>query len=163
MPRTRRRVLALLSSLPFGGALCRLLKPVSRAEAGEQDVERTVAAVADVMFPGEGLPSATELGIHRRVLETAELKQQVAVGVAWLDARAASVGAADFASLDEARKLAMLDAAFASRDDGIQSFVMALRFHIGTAYYSAPRIKSAFAYTGPPQPEGFPDFQGPPA
>jgi hypothetical protein len=163
MPRTRRRVLALLSSLPFGGALCRLLEPVSRVEAAEQDVARAVAALADIMFPGEGLPSAGELGIHRRVLEMSELKQQVVTGVAWLDARAAREGAADFASLDEAHKLSVLDLAFASRDDGIQSFVMALRFHIGTAYYSAPRIKSAFAYTGPPQPAGFPDFQGPPA
>lgn len=163
MPRTRRRVLALLSSLPFGGALCRLIEPVSRAAAGEPDVARAVAAVADVMFPGEGLPGAGELGIHRRVLEMAELKEQIAKGVAWLDARAASVGAADFASLDEARKLAALDLAFASRDDGIQSFVLAMRRHIGTAYYQAPRIKSAFAYTGPPQPDGFPDFQDPPA
>jgi hypothetical protein len=30
---------------------------------------------------------------------------------------------------------------------------------LGTAYYSTPAIKSTFAYTGPPQPDGFADFQ----
>ena len=49
---------------------------------------------------------------------------------------------------------AALDAAFASHDDGIQPFVLALRYHLGTAYYTTPAIKSAFAYTGPPQPDG---------
>ena len=84
----------------------------------------------------------------------AELQTSIANGVAWLDQRAARQGAADFLGLD---------AAFASRDDGIQPFVLALRFHLGTAYYAASPIKSAFAYTGPPQPEGFLDFQEPPA
>ena len=124
---------------------------------------RSVAALADVMFPGDGVPKASELGIHRRVLEMAELQTLIANGIAWLDQRAARQGVADFLGLDEARKLAALDAAFASRDDGIQPFVLALRFHLGTAYYAASPIKSAFAYTGPPQPEGFLDFQEPPA
>ncbi len=93
----------------------------------------------------------------------AELQTLIANGIAWLDQRAARQGVADFLGLDEARKLAALDAAFASRDDGIQPFVLVLRFHLGTAYYAAPPIKSAFAYTGPPQPEGFLDFQEPPA
>jgi len=84
----------------------------------------------------------------------AELQTSIANGVAWLDQRAARQGAADFLGLDEA---------FVSRDDGIQLFVLALRFHLRTAYYAAPPIKSAFAYTGPPQPEGFLDFQEPPA
>ena len=55
-----------------------------------------------------------------------------------------------------------LDTAFASHDDGIQSFVLTLRYHLGTAYYSAPAIKSAFAYTGPPQPDSFADFKNVP-
>jgi hypothetical protein len=32
-----------------------------------------------------------------------------------------------------------------------------------TAYYSEPVVKAAFAYTGPPQPDGFADFQDRPA
>jgi len=45
---------------------------------------------------------------------------------------------------------------------GIQSFVLTLRYHLGTAYYSAPAIKSAFAIRSA-QPEGFADFQKRPA
>jgi len=160
----RRHVLALLGGLSLGGAaaLWRLVTPWSRKDTGEHSA-RSVAALADLMFPGEGLPRATEVGAHRRVLAMPELQDLIAKGVAWLDKRAALEGAADFLGLDEARRLALVDAAFASREEGIQPFVLALRFHLGTAYYSAPAIKSAFAYAGPPQPEGFPDFQERPA
>src|SRR5260370_17269617 len=150
-----RQFLALLGFLSVGGTtgLWRLVKRSWRAEAGEEHVTRSVAALADVMFPGDGVPKASELGIHRRVLEMAELQTSIANGVAWLDKRAARQGAADFLGLDEARKLAALDVASASRDEGIQPFVLALPFHLGTASYAAPPIKSAFPYTGPPQPE----------
>jgi len=93
----------------------------------------------------------------------ADLEALIATGVTWLDQRATLQGASDFLALDEAQRLAALDAAFASPDQGIQPFVLALRYHVGTAYYSAPAIKSAFAYTGPPQPDGFADFQERPA
>jgi hypothetical protein len=83
--------------------------------------------------------------------------------VTWLDRRAALQGASDFLALDQVQRLAALDAAFASPDRGIQPFLLSLRYHLGTAYYSAPAIKSAFAYTGPPQPDGFADFQERPA
>lgn len=160
----RRQVLALLGwfSLPGATAFWRILRPW-RAAASEEHAVRSVAALADVMFPGDGLPRATELGIHRRVLDMPEFRSAIELGVAWLDKHAARQGAADFLGLDDVKKLAALDAAFASRDEGVQPFVMALRYHLGTAYYSAPSIKAAFAYTGPPQPDGFPDFQERPA
>lgn len=160
----RRHVLALLGFFSFSSATAfwRLLIP-GRAEASEEHLMRSVAALADVMFPGDGLPKATDLGIHRRVLDMAELEGAITHAVAWIDKHAALQGAANFLGLDEARKLAALDAAFASLDPGIQPSILALRFHLGTAYYAAPAVKSAFAYAGPPQPEGFPDFQEPPA
>jgi hypothetical protein len=138
----RRHVLALLGFFSFGGAAVawRLLASFRRPDAREH-IARSIAAIADVMFPGDGLASATALGLHHLVLAMPDLQAQIANGVAWLDKRAA------------------LDSAFASNDDGIQSFVLTLRYHLGTAYYSAPAIKSAFAYTGPPQPAGFADFQ----
>src|SRR5258705_11666755 len=135
----RRQFLTLLGLFSFGctSAFWRLLKPLWRAEAAEEHVTGSVAALADVMFPGDGVPKASELGIHRRVLEMAELQTSIANGVAWLDQRAARQGATDFLGLDEARKLAALDLAFASRDEGIQPFVLAVRFHLGTAHFSA--------------------------
>jgi len=158
----RRHFLALLGLFSLGGPLWRFLKP-GHAAASEEHVTRSLAALADVMFPGEGLPKATELAIHRRVLEMPELEPAIATGTAWLDKHAARQGAENFLGLDEAQKLAALDAAFASQDAAIQPAILALRFHLGTAYYAAPAIKSAFAYSGPPQPQGFLDFQEPPA
>ena len=100
----RRHFLALLGLLSLGG-FRRLLKPSWRAEASEEHLARSVAALADLMFPGDGLPGATEVGIHRRVLEMPELRTTIELGIAWLDKHAARQGAADFVALDEARKL----------------------------------------------------------
>ena len=155
----RRHVVALLGFFSFGGAaaIWRLLQPFRRPDPREH-LARTMAAVAEAMFPGDGLP-----GLHLRVLAMADLDVWIATAVTWLDKRAALQGAPDFLALDQVQRLAALDAAFASPDQGIQPFLLVLRYHLGTAYYSAPAIKSAFAYTGPPQPDGFADFQERPA
>jgi len=152
----RRNVVALLGALLLGGG-----SMLRRALAlGPQGAAPSLAAVADTLFPGgDGLPAASTFGLHERVLAMADLRSSINEGIAWLDRFAASRGAADFVALDEAGRLAALDAAFASADDGIRPFVFALRQHIGTAYYTEPAVKKAFAYTGPPQPEGFADFQ----
>lgn len=153
----RRNVVALVGTLLLGGnamlrrAFAALGKPVAAP---------AMAAVADTLFPGgDGLPAASALGLHERVLAIPDLQASIGKGVAWLDRYAATRGVADFAALDEAGRLAALDAAFASVDDGIRPFVFALRRHIGAAYYSEPAIRKTFAYTGPPQPDGFADFQ----
>lgn len=115
----RRHVVALVGFFSLGGAaaLWRLLQPLRRRDPREH-IARTVAAVAEAMFPGDGLPGASELGIHRRVLAMADLQASIAAGVSWLDQRAALRRAADFAALDETQRLAVLDAAFASPDPG---------------------------------------------
>ena len=156
---TRRRVAALLALISLGGgALRRLLTP-AWGEGGNEQRLRRMAALADVMFPGEGLPSASALGLHVQLIEIADLQPSIATGTAWLDKYAALQGAADFLALNEGQRIAAIDAAFASREPGVQSFVLALRHQLCAAYYSAPAIKSAFAYAGPPQPDGFADFR----
>jgi Gluconate 2-dehydrogenase subunit 3 len=156
----RRNALALLGFFSLGGtAVAGRLVAFFRGPDEREHITRSIAAVADVMFPGDGTAGAAALEIHRRVLAMPDLQELIAKGVAWLDQRAASQGGLSFLALDEAGKLAALDAAFASHDDGVQPFVLTLRYHLGQAYYSTPAVKSAFAYTGPPQPDGFPDFQ----
>jgi hypothetical protein len=153
----RRDVVAVLGTLLVAG-VARLRWALAATEP--QTPASSIAAVADTLFPGgEGLPSASALKLHERVLAMADLRASVAKGVAWLDRHAASRGGTNFAALDEPDRVAALDAAFASADDGIRAFVLALRAQIGLDYYSDPVIKKAFAYTGPPQPEGFVDFQ----
>ena len=153
----RRDVVVLLGTLLlWSGARLRgaWAAPIPQAPSP------SVAAVADILFPGgDGLPAASGLRLHERVLAMAELQPSISKGVAWLDRHAVSRGVANFLALDKAGRLAALDAAFASADDGVRSFVLVLREQIGLAYYSEPAIKKAFAYTGPPQPDGFADFQ----
>jgi hypothetical protein len=160
----RRAVISFLGFLSLGGAavLWRNLSSFWRPSSNEH-IARTVAAVADLMLPGDGLPGASGLGLHDRILAMPDLHPLIAKGVVWLDNRAALQGASDFLALDEASRLAAIDAAFASHDDGMQQFVLTLRFHLMTAYYSESVVKAAFSYTGPPQPAGFSDFQDRPA
>src|SRR5579862_6469189 len=111
----RRRT--LLGLFPLGGAAmwwrhaASLFRPVA-----ERNPAQTIAAVADVMFPGDGLPSASALGLPDRVLAqfaaAPELQALIMKGVDFLDARAQLQGAASFIALDDARKLAAVDAAF---------------------------------------------------
>ena len=160
----RRHLVKLLGFFSLGAAITprQVLAQLRRPLSGE-DLARTMAAVADVMFPGDGLPGAAELGLHRRLLSMPELQALITKGVDWLETYAASRGASGFVALDENGRLAALDSAFASHDDGIQQFVLTMRLQLGKAYYTEPVIKAAFAYTGPPQPDGFPDFQERPA
>jgi Gluconate 2-dehydrogenase subunit 3 len=160
----RRDVITLLGFLSLGnvGVLWRVMASAWRP-APYEHIASTVAAVADLMFPGDGLPGATELGLHTRILAMPDLQALLAQGVVSIDKRAAAQGVSDFLALDEAGRLAAVDAAFASNEDGTQSFLLVLRFHLGTAYYSEPLIKAAFPYTGPPQPNGFVDFVDRPA
>lgn len=153
----RRTVVAFLGAVALGGGAM-LRRAI--AALGQPASAPTMAAVADTMFPGgDGLPAASSLGLHERLLAMPDLESSIGRGVAWLDRYAASRGAAGFVALDEAARLAAIDAAFASAEEGIRPFVFALRRHIGTSYYSEPAVKKAFAYTGPPQPDGFADFQ----
>src|SRR5258708_10940850 len=117
----RRHVVALLGFFSLGGAaaLWRLLQP-SRLPDPRQHIARTMTAVVETMFPGDGLPGATELGLHLPILAMAELEALIATGVTWLDQRATLQGASDFLALDDTQRLAALDAAFASPDQGIQ-------------------------------------------
>lgn len=66
---------------------------------------RTVSAVTDLMFPGDGgLPGAIELKIPDRLSAMADLHEAMAYGVAWLDSWAKASGASDFLALDESAR-----------------------------------------------------------
>jgi hypothetical protein len=160
----RRDIITLLGFLSLGGVamLWRNLTPFWRPDAGKHLV-RTVAAIADLMVPGDGLPAASELGLHTRILELPEIRALAASGISLLDEQAVAHGGTDFLALGESERVAALDAAFASGGEHAQRFLLALRFHLMTAYYSEAVVKAAFAYTGPPQPDGFADFRDRPA
>lgn len=116
-----------------------------------------MAAIADVIVPGDGLPSASKLGLHSHMMALPDLKDLIANAITLLDRQAALQGGANFLALGPEERLSAVDAAFAS-NDAARQFVLALRRQLMTAYYSESSVKAAFAYTAPPQPDGFPDF-----
>jgi hypothetical protein len=159
----RREFITLLGLLSLGSAAALWGNLVSFWRPRfNKDTAQTVTAVTDLMFPGDGLPGATELGIHNRIGAMPDLHALMTDGVVWLDGEAIHQGAPDFLALDEGARLAAVEAAFASKDDAARQFVLTLRFYAGLFYYSEPMIKAAFPYTGPPQPKGFADFRDPP-
>src|SRR5260370_18545366 len=160
----RRRVFIAICGLALVGGTTILWRSLSSfwRPGFDAHIAETVKALTGLLFPGDGLPGATELGIHNRVLAMAELRDTMADGVGWLDQRAKNHGAADFLDLDEDTRSAAVKAAFASDDQEAKQLVVLLRFYAGLNYYSHPTIKAAFPYTDPPQPEGFAGFQDPP-
>lgn len=129
------------------------------------DRDRALRAVVDRLLPGDELPGGVALEIDRRMAATTdpELKASVAAALAWLDRRARRYGAGRFAALDHVRQDAILEAALTSEEDGARAIVWSLRKQAFELYYTHPQIMAAFAYSGPPQPLGFPDFERPPA
>jgi hypothetical protein len=137
----------------------------------DEHAEQTIALVIDRMLPDDELPGALALGIHRRTSAMADVppRQDVvellsifASGIGWLDRRARGMRAPDFLRLGKPQQDALLRSALGSKHEGAAGMVSTLRDRAFALYYTHPNIMAAFAYTGPPQPEGFPDFQGPP-
>jgi Gluconate 2-dehydrogenase subunit 3 len=159
----RRQFIAIVGVALLGGtsalwrAVSSFWQPGFNAHAAE-----TVKVITGLMFPGDGLPGAVELKIHDRLVAMTDLHDTLVDGVVWLDSWAKTRGASDFLALDENSKAAAIDAAFASEIDDARQFAITLRYYAGLNYYADPVIKAAFPYTGPPQPDGFADFQDPP-
>lgn len=159
----RREFITIVGVALLGGTAALWRAVTSFWPSGfNEHIAETVKVVTDLMFPGDGLPGATELKIHDRLVAMPDLRETMVDGVGWLDAWAKTKGASDFLALDEDSRAAAIDAAFASDTEDARQFAITLRYYAGLNYYTDPVIKAAFAYTGPPQPDGFADFQDPP-
>jgi Gluconate 2-dehydrogenase subunit 3 len=158
----RREFITIVGVALLGGtaALWRSLSSFWQPGFNEHTAE-TVKAVTDLMFPGDGLPGAAELKIPDRLIAMPDLHDAMVDGVGWLDSWAKTKGASDFLALDENSRAAAIDAAFASDIEDARQFAITLRYYAGLNYYADPVIKAAFPYSGPPQPDGFADFQDP--
>jgi Gluconate 2-dehydrogenase subunit 3 len=162
--KTRRAFVSALLGLPLLGGVMMFWHrmPSFWSRRFDEHVGKSVAEIIDLMFPGYGLPGATPLGIPSRIVEMSDFRDLMTAGVAWLDEWAIRQRVSDFLALDEDGKQKALEAAFTSKNDAASRFVYSMRFYAGLMYYSEPTIKAAFAYTRPPQPQGFPDFTNAP-
>jgi hypothetical protein len=168
---TRRRIVIALLALPFvGGAAAYVWRRFFSADDPEH-AARVMRTVVDHLLPAGEFPGGVALGIDRRLEDLAavspkreigQLRATARAGIEWLDNRARAEGAAGFLSLDERRQEGLMMAAFESVEPAGRRFMIDLRHRALSVYYSEPVIESRFAYTGPPQPAGFPDFEAPP-
>jgi hypothetical protein len=103
----RREFITIFGLLSLGGAaaLWRNLASLWRPRL-DAHIAETVRLVTDLMFPGDGLPGAAELGIHNSIIAMTDLQTLMTDGVVWLDRKAVSKGAPNFLALNEVGKLA---------------------------------------------------------
>lgn len=161
---TRRH---LLKALLGAGLL-----PGLGAKAGPATVmpggEATLSAFLDTLIPADPQsPSASALGLERAVLAAAEGKpyrRLIDQGCQWLDHQAQARHRAPFAALDPDLRVALVRLAEAAPAKSLENvFFRALRDHALETYYADPGSWPALGYAGPPQPQGFLDFEQAPA
>jgi len=136
------------------------------ATARDLDVGGTVGAIVDHLVPAADLPGAVALGIDRQILAAADADPELSAlllnGIRWFDAAAREFRAVNFSELTAAEQRSLLERAERNGDSDGASLFASLRQRTMLLYYAHPRILAAFRYAGPPQPDGFPDFEQPP-
>lgn len=121
----------------------------------------------DILIPRDETGSATDLGIHRRLVNQARRDRQrmrlLRGGCKWLDFEARARGAGGFTGLDPAAQEAIVARAAGARDGSLpRAFFDTTRDAAVRAYYAEPAVWGALGYRGPPQPAGYMDHAGPP-
>jgi hypothetical protein len=142
--------------------------PVIGPAASKRDPLASLPAFLDTLLPPEdGSPSATALGIHRRLpgaFPGRSRRRLLMRGCTWLDDTARRRGGAGFADLGEVERNAIVAATEnAPRNSLPRVFFEEVRRELFRLYYADARSWAAFGYGGPPQPAGFPDHEHPPS
>lgn len=163
---TRRELVRAL--LGFAAYLpVRLLLAASGGQPEAFPPPPALGPFLDTLLPDDGTPSATQAGVDQEILRqmhaNPRIRDMVVMGCLWLDQRADKLGAEEFAVLDAASREAVVRIAEASPARTVPR--MFFGYLLGAAYqhyYSQPAVWRTLGYAGPPQPQGFMDFAGPP-
>jgi hypothetical protein len=170
LPNSPRRRLFLIGSV--AGAVLGLARALRAAVLTRIDPDTTALAAlpayVDTLLPPYLGPSATEIGVDRRLIEAARGRPKylrlLRLGCGWLDEEARRRGAAAFAALNEDVRVAILEQAEAAAASALpRVFFEQTRADVFTEYYADPASWPAVGYDGPPQPRGFLDHARPPA
>ncbi|MDT8321756.1 MAG: hypothetical protein RQ826_14645, partial [Xanthomonadales bacterium] len=115
---SRRELLRLL--LPMAAWLPAPLMLLAARDSQASAQPAAFGPFLDTLLPGDGAPSATSLGVDRQLLEQAQsdpqLDRLIAAGCAWLDQQAQGLGYADYAGLDQSRRILVVSRAERSRE-----------------------------------------------
>lgn len=142
----------------------RLWAPVEiYAQGVNLDIPSMLRALLDILIPKDTTPSATELGVDRKILGKLERYKYYSVlvekGCLWFEQQSMHIYKTPFLALQQAEQVKLMQQAEKSGlKDPQNNFFRALRQDAYTYYYSDPRSWEGLVYAGPPQPSGFPDF-----
>lgn len=161
--RTSRRVFSLgLCTIPvfaFGAT------PV---DAQSRDMVAMMAAIVDLIIPRDATPSASDIGVHHRILEAAKeipnYPQLLAEGLGFIERNAQIGFNASFLELATGAQTEIMAAGFEAPPLSLP-FVFADRIRADTLkqYYQDARSWTGMGFDQPIQPMGYPDFQAAPA
>jgi hypothetical protein len=162
---TRRRLLAAAGRIIVAmGALA----TVWRGRAAAAPDARTFPAYLDTLIPADAEgPGALQVGVPERLIALAAADKGYAALIEqfaqWLDERARTLGGVGFADLDgAARETIVRAAADSAAGSPARRAFARTRNDAFAAFYGDPRAWPAIGYRGPPQPDGFPDYDRPP-
>ena len=166
--------LALAGSIPYVSA-----GPILFTSPMESDVPppteslpptdpRAIAALVDTLLPADGdAPAATALGVDKLIIESAvgdtDMTNLLRHTAAWLNRAGQRMKGRDFADLEAASREELVAFAEAAPPRSLpQVFFHRLLQDAYRFYYGDPRGGRYLGFEGPPQPQGFMDFEKPP-
>ncbi len=161
---TRRQLLEAAGRIGVVAWAVGALAAVWRGRMAQAADARTFPAYLDTLIPADAEgPGALQLGVPERLSTVAaadsgyaDLIEQFA---RWLDERAQALGGAGFADLDGESRATVVRAAESAAAGSLARRAFArTRDDAFAAFYGDPRAWPAIGYRGPPQPEGFPDY-----
>jgi len=144
--------------------LNRSLKPVQRTVMIDY---QTLLVFLDILIPDDMTPGAVQLGVTEEIIGYAadkpDYKLLLVQGCKWLNDEAKKRGNVQFSWLSTTQQQEIVQLAFESPAYSLSNrFFMQLLHKAFEYYYARPEATKHFAYAGPPQPDGFTDYQNPP-
>ena len=125
-------------------------------------------AFIDVLVPRDEAPSASDLDVDRRILAKASAipayGKLLRYGCAWIDKQAHQLDASveHFRDLEADTQIRIVELAEAGKDKSVgKVFFRNVLADTMRYYYASPGAWRALGYDGPPQPEGFLDYDQP--
>ena len=163
MSFTRRTFLKLLSlalALPYPGRLF--------AASMGHDTAAILTAFLDTLMPADETPAASELGVDKTLLDKAETDRRyrrlLTRGCDWLDNMAVNTYQTHFTALTEQQRIHVVKLMERSEPGTLaRVFFSRLRTDLFEHYYSQPASWKGLDIDRPPQPNGYPDYNRPPA
>ncbi len=157
--------------ISIGGALCSYfgyrLFHIFWPDHLTDHEKKTLSSYLDTLIPQDLMPSATQVGVPEHIIRGAKrdnrYRRLLKEGCRWLDTMAGREGAANFFSLDEGGRIKIVALAEAGEKGSLPyGFFFQTRYDAYHFYYGNPKSWKGLGYHGPPQPEGFPDYDIPP-